>query len=87
MSIPEMDTDNVTMTINTDSSSGKAVASRLGRNRKSKHVQLRFLYNVIQDVIQRGELTINLIQEDPNNTQSSRCTHQIPSSSNNSITP
>eukprot|EP00971_Amphidinium_carterae_P059450 1175469-Amphidinium_carterae.1 len=59
MAIPEMDTDNVTMTINTDSSSGKAVASRLGLNRKSKHVQLRFLY--IQDVIQRGELTIKKI--------------------------
>eukprot|EP00971_Amphidinium_carterae_P253061 5024222-Amphidinium_carterae.1 len=40
MSIPEMDTDNVTMTINTDSSSGKAIAYRLGLNRKSKHVQL-----------------------------------------------
>eukprot|EP00971_Amphidinium_carterae_P153756 3048614-Amphidinium_carterae.1 len=54
-----MDTQNVTMTINTDSSSGKAVASRLGLNRKAKHVQLKFLY--IQDVVQRGELTIKKI--------------------------
>eukprot|EP00971_Amphidinium_carterae_P093288 1845921-Amphidinium_carterae.1 len=51
MGIPEMDTQNVTMTINTDSSSGKAVASRLGLKRKTKHVQLKFLY--IQDVVQR----------------------------------
>eukprot|EP00971_Amphidinium_carterae_P261401 5185703-Amphidinium_carterae.1 len=35
MAIPEMDTDNVTMMIKTDSSSGKAVASQLGLNRKS----------------------------------------------------
>eukprot|EP00971_Amphidinium_carterae_P231210 4588393-Amphidinium_carterae.1 len=33
MAIPEMDINNVTMMINTDSSSGKAVASRLGLNR------------------------------------------------------
>eukprot|EP00971_Amphidinium_carterae_P049549 976624-Amphidinium_carterae.1 len=59
MCIPEMDTQNVTMTINTDSSSSKAVASRLGLNRKTKHVQLKFLY--IQDVVQRGELTIKKI--------------------------
>eukprot|EP00971_Amphidinium_carterae_P134778 2670956-Amphidinium_carterae.1 len=37
MVIPEMDTDNVTMKINTDSSAEKAVASWLGLNRKSKH--------------------------------------------------
>eukprot|EP00971_Amphidinium_carterae_P200047 3970342-Amphidinium_carterae.1 len=42
MCIPEMDTQNVTMTVNTDSSSGKAVASRLGLNKKTKHVQLKF---------------------------------------------
>eukprot|EP00971_Amphidinium_carterae_P239642 4757520-Amphidinium_carterae.1 len=59
MCIPEMDTQNVTMTVNTDSSSGKAVESRLGLNRKTKHVQLKFLY--IQDVVQRGELIIKKI--------------------------
>eukprot|EP00971_Amphidinium_carterae_P340435 6478775-Amphidinium_carterae.2 len=57
--IPEIDTESVTIMINTDSSSWKAVSSKLGRNRKSKHVQLKFLY--IQDVIQRGELTIKQI--------------------------
>eukprot|EP00971_Amphidinium_carterae_P192487 3819629-Amphidinium_carterae.8 len=55
-----MNTDNVTMTINTDNSSGKAVASRLGLNRKSKHVQLRFLY--IQDAVQRGKLIVKEIR-------------------------
>eukprot|EP00971_Amphidinium_carterae_P267493 5306260-Amphidinium_carterae.1 len=61
MGLPEMDTQNVTMTINTDCSSGKAVASiaRLGLNCKTKHVQLKFLY--IQDVVQRGELIIKKI--------------------------
>eukprot|EP00971_Amphidinium_carterae_P290280 5763549-Amphidinium_carterae.1 len=66
MCIPEMDTQNVTMTINTDSSSGKAVASRLGLNRKTKHVQLKFLY--IQDVVQRGELIIKKIPTTHNPT-------------------
>eukprot|EP00971_Amphidinium_carterae_P118143 2340834-Amphidinium_carterae.1 len=54
-----MDTQNVTMTVNTDNSSSKAVASRLGLNKKTKHVQLKFLY--IQDVVQRGELIIKKI--------------------------
>eukprot|EP00971_Amphidinium_carterae_P316479 6290762-Amphidinium_carterae.1 len=53
-----MDTQNVTMTVNTDSSLGKAVASRLGLNRKTKHVQLK-LY--VQDVVQRGKLIIKKI--------------------------
>eukprot|EP00971_Amphidinium_carterae_P251209 4986635-Amphidinium_carterae.2 len=82
MSIPEMDTDNVTMTINTDSSSGKAVASRLGLNRKSKHVQLRFPY--IQDVIHRGEPTIKKI---PTTHNPADVLTKQPSGSNNSITP
>eukprot|EP00971_Amphidinium_carterae_P242559 4815990-Amphidinium_carterae.1 len=56
-------------------SSGKAVASKLGLNRKSKHVQLKFLY--VQDVNQK----------DPNCTQSSRCAHEAPTSCYNAITP
>eukprot|EP00971_Amphidinium_carterae_P027261 537174-Amphidinium_carterae.2 len=43
------------ITINTDSSAGKAVASRPGLDEKTKHVQVRFLY--IQDIVQRGEMT------------------------------
>eukprot|EP00971_Amphidinium_carterae_P056361 1113052-Amphidinium_carterae.1 len=41
----------ITMSIHTDSSAGKAVASRLGLNRKTKHAQLKYLY--MQDIIQR----------------------------------
>eukprot|EP00971_Amphidinium_carterae_P348663 6490617-Amphidinium_carterae.1 len=44
------------MSINTDSSAGKAVASRLGLNKKTRHAQLRYVY--MQDIIQRGEMTI-----------------------------
>eukprot|EP00971_Amphidinium_carterae_P283558 5628983-Amphidinium_carterae.1 len=59
MSIPKMDLKNVTMIINFDGSSGNAVASILELNKKTKHVQLRFLY--IQDAIQPGELTLKKI--------------------------
>eukprot|EP00971_Amphidinium_carterae_P324446 6447838-Amphidinium_carterae.1 len=48
------------MSIHTDSSAGKAVANRLGLNRKTKHVQLKYLY--MQDIIQRGEMTITKVQ-------------------------
>eukprot|EP00971_Amphidinium_carterae_P324613 6451539-Amphidinium_carterae.1 len=47
------------MSINTDNSAGKAVASRLGLNKKTKHVQMRYLY--MQDIVQRGEMTISKI--------------------------
>eukprot|EP00971_Amphidinium_carterae_P212517 4217510-Amphidinium_carterae.1 len=56
------------MSIHTDSSAGKAVASRLGLNRKTKHVQLKYLY--MQDIVQRGEMTITKVQT---KTKSSRC--------------
>eukprot|EP00971_Amphidinium_carterae_P290618 5770797-Amphidinium_carterae.1 len=84
MSIPEMDTDNVTMTINTDSSSGKAVASRLGLTQSQiETCPLKVPLHSRCDTTWR---THN--QEDPNNTQPRRCTHQTPSSNNNSsITP
>eukprot|EP00971_Amphidinium_carterae_P248603 4934940-Amphidinium_carterae.2 len=51
---------NINMSINTDSSAGKAVANRLGLNKKPKHVQLKYLY--MQDIAQRGEMTITKIQ-------------------------
>eukprot|EP00971_Amphidinium_carterae_P287226 5701818-Amphidinium_carterae.1 len=47
------------MSINTDSSAGKAAAGRLGLNKKTKHVQLRYLY--MQDIVQRREMTISKI--------------------------
>eukprot|EP00971_Amphidinium_carterae_P186598 3704067-Amphidinium_carterae.1 len=59
MTIPNM-SKNINMSINTDSSAGKEVASRLGLNKKTKHVQLKYLY--MQDVVQRGEMTIRKIQ-------------------------
>eukprot|EP00971_Amphidinium_carterae_P351069 6491895-Amphidinium_carterae.1 len=59
MTIPKL-SKNINMSINTDSSAGKAVASRLGLNKKTKHVQLKYLY--MQDIVQRGEMTITKIQ-------------------------
>eukprot|EP00971_Amphidinium_carterae_P348939 6490753-Amphidinium_carterae.3 len=50
MAIPNV-SGHVTMSINTDSSAGKAVASR--------HVQLRYLY--MQDIVQLGAMTISKI--------------------------
>eukprot|EP00971_Amphidinium_carterae_P154260 3059423-Amphidinium_carterae.1 len=58
MTIPNM-SKNINMSINTDSSAGKAVANRLGFNKKTKHVQLKYLY--MQDIVQRGEMTITKI--------------------------
>eukprot|EP00971_Amphidinium_carterae_P178837 3547139-Amphidinium_carterae.1 len=51
---------SLALSINTDSSAGKAVASRLGLNKKTNHVQLKYLY--MQDIEQRGEMTITKIQ-------------------------
>eukprot|EP00971_Amphidinium_carterae_P279776 5553762-Amphidinium_carterae.1 len=59
MTIPMLSKD-ITMSIHTDSSASKAVASRLGLNRKTKHVQLKYLY--MQDILQRGEMTITKVQ-------------------------
>eukprot|EP00971_Amphidinium_carterae_P206998 4106867-Amphidinium_carterae.5 len=58
LAVPNLST-RITMSINTDNSAGKAVARRLGLNKKTKHVQLRVLY--IQDIVQHGQLTINQI--------------------------
>eukprot|EP00971_Amphidinium_carterae_P238089 4726505-Amphidinium_carterae.1 len=62
MTIPKL-SRFITMSINTDSSAGKAVASRLGLNRKTKHVQLKYLY--MQDIVQRGEMTITKTTHNP----------------------
>eukprot|EP00971_Amphidinium_carterae_P098803 1954132-Amphidinium_carterae.1 len=50
MTIPKL-SRNINMSINTDSSAGKAVANRLGLNKKTKHVQFKYLY--MQDIVQR----------------------------------
>ena len=52
------------LTVYTDSSSGKALASKLGLTRKSKHVQLRFL--LMQDLVANGQLKLSRVQSERN---------------------
>ena len=52
------------LTVYTDSSSGKAFASKLGLTRKSKHVQLRYLF--MQDLVASGQLKLSKIPTDKN---------------------
>ena len=52
------------LTVYTDSSSGKALASKLGLTRKSKHVQLRYL--CMQDLVASGQLKLSKIPTDKN---------------------
>ena len=47
------------LTVYTDSSSGQALASKLGLTRKSKHVQLRYM--VIRDLLANGQLQLSKI--------------------------
>ena len=47
---------DVKITLKTDSSAGKTMASRLGISRKSKHIELRHLW--IQDVLSEGIMII-----------------------------
>ena len=52
------------LTVYTDSSSGKALASKLGLTKKSKHVQLRFLF--MQDLVASGQLKLSKIPSEKN---------------------
>eukprot|EP00971_Amphidinium_carterae_P348011 6490270-Amphidinium_carterae.3 len=79
MAIPNI-IPHVTMSINTDSTTGKAVASRLGPNKKTKHLQLRYLH--MQDIIQRGERTITKIPTTDNPAEV--LTKHLPSTTINS---
>ena len=47
------------LTVYTDSSSGKALASKLGLTRKSKHVQLSYLF--MKDLLACGQLNLSKI--------------------------
>ena len=47
------------LTVCTDSSSGKALASKLGLTRTNKHVQLRYMFK--QDLIANGQLQLSKI--------------------------
>eukprot|EP00971_Amphidinium_carterae_P183804 3648560-Amphidinium_carterae.1 len=82
MTIPMLSKE-ITMSIHTDSSASKAVANGLGLNRKTKRVQLRYLY--MQDIIQRGEMTITKVQT-PDDTQSSKCVDKASTFSDNKFT-
>ena len=52
------------LTVYIDSSSGKALASKLGLTRKSKHVQLRFLF--MQDLVANGQLKLSRVPSERN---------------------
>ena len=52
------------LTVSTDSSSGKALVSKLGLTRKSKHVQLRYLF--MNDLLVNGQLQLSKIQAGKN---------------------
>ena len=52
------------LTVYTDSSNGKALASKLGLTRKSKHVQLRYLF--MQDLVANGQLKLSKIPTEKN---------------------
>ena len=52
------------LTVYTDSSSGKALASKLVLTRKSKHVQLRYLF--MQDLVASGQLKLSKIPTEKN---------------------
>ena len=52
------------LTIYTDSSSGKSLASKLGLSKKSRRVQLRYLFK--QDLIANGQLQLSKIPAEKN---------------------
>ena len=52
------------LTVYTDSSSGKALASKLGLTRKSKHVQLRLSF--MQDLVASGQLKLSRVPSERN---------------------
>ena len=50
---------SVSIVIQTDSSTGKSMASRLGISRRSKHIELKYLW--IQDEIKEGKLELKKV--------------------------
>ena len=47
---------NVNIRIHTDSTAGKSMATRFGTSKKTKHVQLRFLF--IQELVASGVVSV-----------------------------
>ena len=56
--------DRVSINIHTDSTSGKSVATRTGTGKKTKHVELRFLY--MQELVTNKTITITKIHTNDN---------------------
>ena len=54
----------VKLTVRTDSTAGKSMASRFGSGKKTKHVELRFLY--MQDLVARGDLQLKKVHTSVN---------------------
>ena len=73
----------VELTVLTDSSSGKALASKLGLARKSKHVQLRYMF--IHDLLANGQLQLSKIPEGKN--QATALTKHLPASTLHKLLP
>ena len=49
----------VNMIVHTDSKAGRSIATRFGAGKKSKHIELRYLY--IQDLVRSGVLAVKKI--------------------------
>ena len=54
----------VKLTVHTDSTAGKSMASRYGLGKKTKHIELRYLY--MQDLVASGVLTLSKIRTESN---------------------
>ena len=50
---------NIRIRIHTDSTAGKSMATRFGTSKKTKHVQLRFLF--IQELVASGVVSIKKV--------------------------
>ena len=51
--------EKANITIFTDSTAGKSMAGRFGTSRKTKHVDLRFLY--VQELVQTGMVKLRKV--------------------------
>eukprot|EP00971_Amphidinium_carterae_P044762 880512-Amphidinium_carterae.1 len=52
-------TDGIKLHVHTDSASGKAMVSKLGMSKKSKHIELRYLH--LQGLVESGVITVHKI--------------------------
>ena len=64
----------VKITLKTDSSAGKTMASRLGISKKSKHIELRHLW--IQDVLSEGVMSLEKVGTHQSGICHYHCDHQ-----------